>query len=1385
MSPIDTIDHLDSDSKKRKLRDKLQQAKLHARASAEKQSSISPPCSESSLTPAQMRVWLHEQMFPSTSVYNEPQCVKLNGQVDAEALEKALNAVLARHQVLRTVVKIVDGKPLATYPGTSDDVQGGMLRPLQLNVHDLSALSEVNLQEVLLSDARKPFDLSSELPVRASLYRLSSEESILLVNFHHIVCDRKSIGIFFRELSQIHKALRANESTTLSPLPCQYGHYAVSLDCAAQRADNHPSINHWLEKCDSITTALDLPYSRVQPALPIFDGDRLFVDLSEQLSNEIRAAAKLHNASTFQLITASIAALIFKYTSQNDFALAVPFSRRMNEEHQNLIGFFADTHILPVRIDKDFTVRDVISTVKTELANISKFGDVSMEHVRQAVQAKTKQQTIVAILVNQRDHDDMTSALKLTGVEVSDYPVHNGSAKFELSFTVTNKSDNLRIDVEYNSYLFARETVERLVEHLVHVLEQFAEVESATTLHELAVMTLAERRFLLQDLNNTRTDYPQSTVQEIFERQAAQTPDAPAVVATNITLSYSELNKVSSALSTRLARSLRDGTVIALCVDRSVNIIVGMLGILKTGCAYLPIDSSFPADRINYMVSHAGVSTVVTQRKFSHLFDAGRVSLIFIDETDEAVSGTPRAVGAESNAPASSLPVATADSVAYVTYTSGSTGRPKGVAVPHRGVIRLLFNTNYATFGSDERIMHHSAVTFDLTTFEIWAPLLHGGCCVVHEDPQDLSKLGSAIFNQGITSLWLTASVFNELITRYPLCMKNLRQLLIGGEALSVHHTALGAKHLPNTKLINGYGPTENTTFTTCYSIPAPVDENATSIPIGLPISNTTVFVLDAERRLVATNIAGELYTGGDGLAKMYLNAPVLTSERFVPNPFNENDVLYKTGDRVRMRPNGVLEYLGRNDDQVKIRGFRIELGEIDSVLLQHPNVEQCATVARSTATGRALVSYFRPVAGATVNISELKTFAKSKLAPYMVPNYFVPLGVFPLNPSGKLDKAKLPEPGLTSQDESADQPETFAQAAIAALMQECLGHANIGLDDNFFDMGGHSFLALKFIDAVQKELNIDVPLRALLENPSVRGLADFASKSSDVEGNQFLVRMRKGQSDRRLFWVPGGDGTESTLLMYERLIKNIDEDYEVYGLRASQAQLEMIEKSSVEKIASAYLREVVALQTDGPYYLAGECVGGVLVFEMAHQLQKMGREVGAVILLDCRVPSFKLNAFRRSKWFLNSLKSKCSALMRRQRATDIVSLAKQKLSSDGFEQSKGPNQMSLHREDQRNRTDRNVQRPGQSEINSQRLKDRLWIAYQKTLMRYRPTHIAGTVDLVLNADYLDAELHKEWVGHADQVVIHLAPGTHDSYIRDHAHETARVLNDILGQKRV
>jgi amino acid adenylation domain-containing protein len=778
------------------------------------------------------------------------------------------------------------------------------------------------------------------------------------------------------------------------------------------------------------------------------------------------------------------------------------------------------------------------------------------------------------------------------------------------------RGDEWVASAEYRSDLFTAESIGRLLEQYERVLESMVR-EPQRPIGEVSLLSEAERREIVETWNQTEGQSPVNRcVHEVFDEQAARTGESEALVYRDEVLTYRQVQVRANQLSHYLRKQgLGPDRIVGVYLERGPDLIIALLATLKAGGCYVPLDCGDPQERLSWMLEDTGLEVVITQQSLAGAL-AGQVSRVIcldrerVQIEQESTEGRPCSIGAEDRA--------------YVMYTSGSTGRPKGVEISHRGIVRLVCGVDYVDLGGRQSFLQLAPVSFDASTFEIWGALLQGHRCVLYPDEvPDLEKLGEVLSRERIDCLWLTASMFNMVIEERPQILKGVRQLLTGGEALSVPHVRRALEQLPQTQLINGYGPTESTTFTCSYRIPRRVDERARSIPIGRPINHTQVYILDGRMRVVPVGVAGQLYVGGAGLARGYWRRPELTSERFVVNPFDPTGKtrLYKTGDLCRYLSDGSIEFLGRQDDQVKIRGYRIEPGEIEAVLSDQGSVSQAAVVVRQDRPGeKRLVGYvvMRPGQGASG--SELREYLGQRLPEYMVPSAIVMMDSLPLTVSGKVDRRALPAPSPDQREGRPEYaaPQTPVQEALCRIFAEVLGVEKVGIHDNFFELGGHSLLAVRLLQRVELQFHRSLPLATLFKARTVAEICELvADKQAEVAYSP-LVQLRSGGTGSPLFILPGAGGHA---MAFSALAGRLDLDGPVYALELQGLDGKIQPHKTIEETAAHFIELVQGVQRQGPYSLAGYSFGGRVAFEMALQLTQKGQRVAKLVMIAATAP--------------------------------------------------------------------------------------------------------------------------------------------------------------------
>jgi amino acid adenylation domain-containing protein len=1052
------------------------------------------------LSYAQERLWFLDHLAPGNPFYNVPLAVRLSGQLDRQALEASLSEVLERHEVLRTHFAVSGGVPRQVI---------SPVEKLAIPLTDLGGLESDKrpreLERLVYEETHRAFDLARGPLLRAKLIRMNNEEHVFLLTMHHIVSDGWSLGILAEELAALYEAYHEGRPSTLRKSSVQYADYAIWQREWLRGEVLEEQLRYWKAKLAELPT-LRLPADHPRPAVQSYRGASKHFELSEELSAKLRELSRREGATVYMALLAAFYVLLAYYTGQDDIVVGTVLANRSCVETERLIGFFANTLAVRQRIDGDPTFREFLRQVRETTLEAYQHQDVPFELLVKELQPHRDPSRSPLFQVAFVTQNVPSARLKLGAVVGEILDIDSPVAKFDLLVVVSESAGSMQVEFNYSCELFKEQTIQRIGSHFLTLLDKIA-ANPQVRVSDVRLLDQSEDEQILREWNRTEGFYPTGCVHEVFENRAAAAPDAVALIYDGLELSYGELNRRADRVATELAsRLIETENVVGICMRRSFEMIIGLLGILKAGAAYLPLDPSYQPEHLQHLVDAAGARMVLTTDDF----DRARMKNV---EFLSVNAFSPEQAGEMRSAPSR----ARQDTLAYVTFTSGSTGQPKAVAITHKGILRLLFNQEYARTGPGEVFLQLAPFSFDASTFELWGALLHGGRCVLFPGKVPArAELETVIRNNQVTVVWLTASLFNTVIDEGGEVLQGLRQILTGGEALSVPHVRRALELLPGVVLTNGYGPTESTTFTCTFRVPQTVPATAASIPIGHPIGNTRVYVLNRYGQPVPIGVIGELHIGGDGLARGYWNRPDWTAERFVPDALSgqPGGRLYRSGDLVRWRDDGNLEFVGRMDDQVKLHGFRIEPGEIESILEQHETVRQAVVVLREDRNGhRCLVSYVVPRDGQLIVEEHLRTYLASKLPNYMVPRWCVALNSMPLKPNGKVDRNALPCPQERSSLGQFVGPRTELENVIAGAWHDVLGRNQIGVHDNFFECGGDSLLIIRLHDKLRNALGRDLEIVQLFQFPTIEALARFWERGQgppNPDGEEWRSRKKE-----------------------------------------------------------------------------------------------------------------------------------------------------------------------------------------------------------------------------------------------------------------------------------
>ncbi|MFE7120746.1 amino acid adenylation domain-containing protein [Streptomyces sp. NPDC057654] len=1146
---------------------------------------------------SQQRLWFLAQLPGASEAYHMPLALRLRGPLDRAALTRALDALAARHEVLRTRFPAAAGTPFQEV-GPADE-------GFALRAHDLSGLpdAEERLGELAREEAAEPFDLAGAAPARGRLITLGADHHALLLTLHHIVSDGWSMTVLTRELGELYAAFRRGGQDPLPPLPVQYADYAAWQRQGLSEDGPAKAGAYWKSALAAAPALLEVPADRPRPAEQDYRGGSVRLDFGAELTDALKKLGRRNGSTLYMTVLAGWALTLSRLSGQDDVVIGTPVANRRRSELEGLIGFFVNTLALRIDLSGGPAVADLLGRVRTTALAAMDHQDLPFERVVELVNPPRSQahtplfQTMFAW---QTDEGGAGGDLDLPGVEVSPLESPYEVAKFDLTLTLSEEDGRVTGSLDYADALFDAATAERYGAYLRRVLTQMAE-DASRPARAVSLLDERERRQALVDWNGgVRAGAPGGVV-ERFEEQARTNPGRAALVSADGQLDYGTLERRANRLAhVLIARGVRPGQRVGLHAGRSAGLVVGILGVLKAGAAYVPMDPVLPVERLTAMVADA--------------------ALVLSDAAEPPAGWSPlTAVEAEGVGEEPPGIVNDPAGLAYVIYTSGSTGRPKGVAATHGNVLNLL-DHGLGQFGAEpgEGAALWSSIGFDSSVQETLLPLTTGG--TLHLVPEELRGDPGALMDwlrtHQIVQTFLPPA-FVKWIDEAPeerLAGLKVRQLLTGVESLPEGALYRMTRLMPELRVLYGYGPTETTVYCTAYVDPTPA---ARQCPIGRPLANTRVYLLDERLEPVPVGVAGELYVGGAGLTRGYLGRPDLTAERFVPDPFVPGERMYRSGDLARRLPDGDIEFLGRGDRQVKLRGFRIEPGEIEAVLLEQSGVREAAVLADDGPTGeQRLVACVGRGEAEPWSAGEWREALSRRLPGYMLPALFVELPSLPLTVNGKLDREALlarARDGGPVQVNTAS-PRDHIELSLYQIWQRLLLRSEIGIRDSFFDIGGSSISAIKMAHAVQEEFGENLPLRDIMLHPTIEELGGRLRRGADGRPPSNLIEFRKGSGPNVVCVHPAG----GTAFCYLSLAKALGPDCGVYGIQSPGVNPGETFLPTVEAMAASYLRLIEPLP-DGPLVISGLSFGGLIAHEMGKQLAEAGRTDFSVVLLDAQ----------------------------------------------------------------------------------------------------------------------------------------------------------------------
>ncbi|HYP26767.1 MAG TPA: amino acid adenylation domain-containing protein [Blastocatellia bacterium] len=1159
---------------------------------------------------AQERLWFLNQLEPGSPFYNVPVAVRMTGRLSIRALGQTFDEIVGRHEILRTHFPMVDGLPVQVISPAGQPA---------LPLIDLSELPgperDSEARRLVSEESQHGFDLTRGPMLRMSLLRLGGQEHVLILVMHHIISDGWSMGVLVREMAVLYEAFLRGEDSPLPELPIQYADYSVWQREWLQGEVLDRQLSYWKQKLGGAPPVLELPTDRPRPAIQTYRGESQSLELGHSLTASLRQLGRQEGVRLFMLMLAAFKVLLYRLSGQRDIAVGTPIAGRNRAEIEGLIGFFVNTLVMRSEIKGEHSFKEVMRREKEVVLEAFAHQDVPFEKLVLELQPARSLSYTPLFQVMFALQSEPQEVMNLRGLTLDSFEPDLGIAKFDLTLSVID-SQELSIALEYNTDLFDTTTITRMLGHFRNLLEGIV-ANPEQPVSTLPLLAEAERRKSLFDWNDTSVDYgPEGRIHELFEAQAERTPDATAVVFEQQRLTYAELNRRANQLARYLQEmGVGPESLVGICLERSIEMVVAILGILKAGGAYVPLDPDYPRERLAFIIEDARVSVLLTKRGVAPELARDGAKVVCLDNEWEEIAKQ------EAENPAGEV---MSQNLAYVIYTSGSTGRPKGVMIEHHGICnRLQCGRQAHPMDESDGMLQATSFSFDVSVLEIFAPLVAGARLVVARpggtgDPGYLVRL---MAEQKVTVAHFVPSLLRVLLDEPGIdeC-RHLRQVVAGGEPLQGEIKDRFFARL-DAELYNLYGPTEasvNATLRLCEP-----GGGQGIVPIGRPLANVRIYILDSYLQPAPIGIPGELHLAGVGLARGYLDRPDQTAEKFIPDPFGDEPGarMYKTGDVVRYLQDGNIEFISRVDGQVKVRGFRIELGEVESVINAHAGVRESVVVVREgKSDDKLLVAYIVPEQEPAPEASELRSYLRNRLPDYMVPSSFVTLHSLPLTPNGKVDRRALLALGQAVSGAGSEfvTPRDLIEFQVARIWAEVMGVDRVGVRDNFFESGGHSLLAVRLMARIRQCFGKELPLSALFKGATVEHLACILRQQAEPSTWSPLVAIQPGGPNPAFFCVHPVGGN---VLCYVELARRLGPDQPFYAFQARGLSGEQTPCERVEEMASIYVEAMRTVQPEGPYFLGGWSAGGVVAYEMARQLESWGEQVALLALMDARAP--------------------------------------------------------------------------------------------------------------------------------------------------------------------
>lgn len=1133
------------------------------------------------LSPAQKRLYALYQLDPANTVYNIPRAVMAEGKLDKERLQKVLAELIVRHEALRTSFEMTESGPVQrVHAAASPEI--------------IYFEAEPDGIDIIMKEFVKPFDLGKPPLFRVGLVKLNHQH-LLLFDMHHIISDGTSVGIMINEFVKLYNGEKLPE------LRLQYTDYSEWQDKALGAEIIKKEEEYWLKQFEGEIPVLNLPTDYPRPSMRSFEGRSIQFGLGGICLEKLRSLARETETTLYMVLLAAYNVVLSKYTGQEDIVVGSPIAGRPHTDLEGIVGIFINTIPMRNRPERNKTFKEFLLEVKENAIKAYENQDYQFDELVEKLNLHrdfSRNPIFDAMFVL---HNIGMLEAAVAGLEFSPYTMENKTAKFDITLAAVEEPDTLDFTLEYSTKLFNEASMKRLAMHFTNVLERVAE-RPGEKLHAIDILSDAEKKMVLSDFNATAVQYPEEeTIHSLFEKQVEQSPDSTALVAGDRCLTYRELNNRSNQLARLLRkRGVEPDSIVGIMVERSLEMLVAMLGVLKAGGAYLPIDPEYPIDRISYMLEDSKAPVLIIGEKYKAQLEY-KGEVIYAEELAgfKGESGNP-------------TPIGTPENLAYVIYTSGSTGKPKGVMIEHRAINNFIKGiTDLIEFPAGRAILALTTISFDIFVLETLLPLTKGLKVVLADEKEqrDAMLLSHVITKNCVDMLQATPSRLQLLLNdrKAAECLSKIKTLMVGGEALP-EALLKELKQACGGRIYNMYGPTETTVWSTVKELTA---ENR--ISIGRPIANTRIYIADSSMNPSPVGVPGELYIGGDGLARGYLNNPELTQERFIDNPFIPGGKIYRTGDLARWQPDGNIEFLGRVDYQVKIRGYRIELGEIESAINEQEGVVEAAVLVRENRTGGSSLCAY--VVLDKTDVQSIRSGIKKKLPDYMLPSNYIVLDKLPLTPNGKVNRQALLKQQPPEDTENRIPPRNFHDKAIADIWQEILDLEEVYIDDDFFEIGGNSINIIQVAGRIKSVLDVDITIADIMANRTILELSELITGGGSSNGQfKCVFKINRSKSPKNIFIIHGGD---ADIYYYRHLAKLLEDEYSVYGIQPKGLNGEEPFQESFYHMLYDYINEIRMIQSEGPYIIAGYCIGGYLCNDIVNILEIQGDKVTAMLQLD------------------------------------------------------------------------------------------------------------------------------------------------------------------------